>query len=352
MKNELAFVAIAIGLLSHTLPAMGATPQALTPDKAPWPPDGGQLIEAIVAIVNDEPITLSELSRAVAPFERAAKAAGETEDPMHRTKLVKEVLDGLVNDMLILEEAKKMKLESSATEVDAQVDRLKKQNSWDDITLGHALAQHGFATVTAYRGHLERELLRNQVISIKVASQVRIDENEVNRLYHAEIGKDGNFEERRAHHILLRLDQMTTPSPSIIEAKNNELRAMKVRVLAGEVTFEELARLHSEDSNAASGGDLGWFSKGELDPVFESTVFDLKKDEISEPVQTDFGLHLIKLVAVRRRGLNNEEEQENLMRQIRFRLREKELARLYLRWVNGLRSQTYVEIRGDLAGTE
>ena len=352
MKRELGFIAMVFGLLSHALPAFSATPHGPDSDNPPWPPDGGQLVEAIVAIVDDEPITLSELSRAVAPFERAAQGAGDADDPIHRAKLIKEVLDGLINDILILGEAKKMKLETSSKEVDAQLERLKSQNSWDASTLARALGQHGFATVGAYRKHLERELLRNQVISIKVASQVRVDENEVNRLYAAELGNDGNFEERRAHHILLRLDQMTTPSPSVIETKRQTLRELRAQMQAGENTFEELARLHSEDSNASSGGDLGWFSKGELDPVFEKAVFSLNKGEVSEPIQTDFGLHLIKLIDVRRRGLDNAEEKENLTRQIRFRLREKELARLYLRWVKGLRSQTYVEIREDLTRIE
>jgi parvulin-like peptidyl-prolyl isomerase len=189
---------------------------------------------------------------------------------------------------------------------------------------------------------MERELLKNQVMSIKVASRVKVDEAEVERAYAQELS-DGTVQERRAAHILIKLDAYATEGQ--FTAAEKRLSAVRDKALAGEVTFEELARRHSEDGSAAGGGDLGWFGRGELDPAFEMVAFRLSKGEVSPPIRTPFGVHLVKLVGVRQKTINDESEKETLMRQIRFRLRESELARLYDQWLDELRAAAFIEMK-------
>lgn len=316
---------------------------------AQWPPPGGRVVDGIVAIVNDEPITLFELQRAVAPFVRRVEAEGADVDETHRRKIRGEIMESLVNDHLILAEARGMKLEPDAGEVDKQVDRLKDTNSWTDEQLAQALSQHGFASIGDYRRHMERELLKNQVLSIKVVSRVRVEQDEIDRAFRAEVGA-GQIQERRATHILIRLDEFATPE-QIAEA-DQLLREIRERALSGDETFEELARRHSQDSNAASGGDLGYFSKGDLMPEFESAAWSLVAGAISAPVRTDFGLHLIKIIDIRDKELVDGEQKDALLRQIRYRLREAEVEKLYKLWIKGLRAEAFIEVRHALAGTD
>lgn len=315
-----------------------------------WPPPGGRIVDGIVAIVNSEPVTLFELERAVGPYVRRIQGEGATVDESHQKKIRNELIESLVNDILILDEARGMRLEPDQKQVDQQLERLKQGNSWTDEELGQALMQHGFASVSDYRKHMERELLKNQVLSIKVVSRVRIDEDEVQRALRDELNA-GQVQQRRAAHILIRLDEFATPDQ--IDQSEQLLAEIRERVAGGEETFEDLARRHSQDSNAASGGDLGFAAKGDLTPRFEEALWALAEPgQISPPIRTDFGYHLIKLVEIRTKSLDEGEEKEALMRQIRYRLREKEVERLYKQWIKGVRAQAFIEIRRAFAGLD
>lgn len=298
-------------------------------------------LDGIVAVVNSEPITRHELSLAVAPYLDKATAQGPL-SAEERTRLESEILEGMINDMLVVDEAKRMGLTAKREQVDAQLSRLKQANGWTDDQLAEALKGHGFGSLAAYRERMERELLKNQIMGIKVASRVKVDEAEVERTLAREL-RDGRITERRAAHILLKLDDYATETEvRAVEAKLNELRQ---RALAGETTFEELARANSQDGSAPSGGDLGWFGKGELDPTFEKVAFQLKPGEISVPVRTPFGVHLVKVVGERKREVTDSGQRETLLRQIRFRIREAELERLYDQWLDELRDAAFIELK-------
>jgi len=298
-------------------------------------------LDGIVAVVNSEPITRHELSLAVAPYMDKAASGGplSTED---KTRLETEILEGMINDMLVVEEAKRMGLKAKREQVDAQLTRLKQANGWSDDQLAEALKGHGFGSLAAYRDRMERELLKNQVMGIKVASRVKVDEAEVERTLAREL-KNGSITERRASHILLKLDDYATEAQ--IRAIEKKLETLRARALAGETTFEELARAHSQDGSAASGGDLGWFGKGELDPTFEKVAFLLKEGEVSVPVRTPFGVHLVKMIAERDRRITDDGQRDTLLRQIRFRIRESELERLYDLWLSELRDAAFIELK-------
>jgi peptidyl-prolyl cis-trans isomerase SurA len=298
-------------------------------------------LDGVVAVVNSEPITRHELSLAVAPYLDKARSDGplSSED---RARLDTEILEGMINDMLVVEEAKRMGLEAKREQVDAQLSRLKEANGWSDDQLAEALKGHGFGSLSAYRERMERELLKNQVMGIKVASRVKVDEADVERTLAREL-KDGSITERRASHILIKVEDYATEAQ--IREAEKKLEALRGRALAGETTFEELARAHSQDGSAASGGDLGWFGKGELDPTFEKVAFQLKKDEVSVPVRTPFGVHLVKMVSERNRRITGDGQRETLMRQIRFRIREAELERLYDLWLSELRDAAFIELK-------
>ncbi len=339
-----------IGEVEDGAPSAPADAETAPASAEAWPPPGTVVIDGVVAIAGKEPITMGELARAAVPFMARAEAEGLSMNDSRRAEIMREVLDGLVNDVLVLEEARRLQIDVPARQVDQQVERLKDSNGWSDEELAAALKQHGFPTIAKYREHVRNDLLKNQVLSIKVASRVTLDEEDVKRAYADEIG-GGRIQERRATHILRMLDPKLS-TPKQIRDAQTMLQAARKRVLAGEVTFEDSARQLSQDSNADAGGDLGWFSKGDMVPEFEEVVFELGEGEVSDPIQTEFGLHLIKLTGIRERELVSDEEREKIERQIRFRLREKALERIYNQYIRELRKGTHVEIRHAAAGLD
>ena len=108
-------------------------------------------------------------------------------------------------------------------------------------------------------------------------------------------------------------------------------------------TFEELAKLYSNDGSASKGGDLGWVYPGDMVPEFEKAMNALQPGEISDPVQTQFGYHLVQVVE-RKSDDVSKERQRLLARQS---IRERKLDEATQDWLRTLRDRAYVEFRAD-----
>ncbi len=139
-----------------------------------------------------------------------------------------------------------------------------------------------------------------------------------------------------ARHILL------VPGTQLSEAQAvAKLRDFKRRIQAGETSFPALAREHSQDGSAAQGGDLGWANPGQFVPEFERAMNQLAPGQISDPVISRFGVHLIQLLE-RRTAALSEREQRELVRNM---LREKKYAEVYENWARDARARAYIELR-------
>ena len=140
----------------------------------------------------------------------------------------------------------------------------------------------------------------------------------------------------RARHILLRL------GPKLSEAAAVEkLAAFRQRILAGQADFAALAREYSQDGSARDGGDLGWANPGMFVPEFEKAMNALGPKQISEPLVSRFGVHLVQVLERREAQLSQREQRE----MVRELLREKKQNEAYARWVQELRGRAYVEMR-------
>ena len=140
----------------------------------------------------------------------------------------------------------------------------------------------------------------------------------------------------RVRHILLRV------TPQISEATaRSKLGEFKRQIFTGKDDFAALAREFSQDGSAAQGGDLGWASPGMFVPEFEEAMNRLAPSQISDPVVSRFGVHLIQMMERRNTALNPRELKET----IRAQLREKKLDEAYATWSRDLRGRAYVEMR-------
>ncbi|GAB4035024.1 MAG: peptidylprolyl isomerase [Rubrivivax sp.] len=142
--------------------------------------------------------------------------------------------------------------------------------------------------------------------------------------------------ETRARHILLRSAGQTTP-----EQAARRLAQLKRQIESGERRFEDVAREVSEDGSAAAGGDLGWFGPGVMVPEFEEPASRLAPGQISDPVASRFGVHLIQVLERRRVAV----EPAQRRAQVRNALRERKFAQSFEEWVDELRARAYIEVR-------
>ncbi|MFN3544153.1 MAG: peptidylprolyl isomerase [Thiobacillus sp.] len=139
----------------------------------------------------------------------------------------------------------------------------------------------------------------------------------------------------RARHILIKTNELTSEADA-----RNRLLQLRERIEHG-VKFDELARLHSEDASASKGGDLGWINPGDTVPDFEKAMNALQPGELSQPVQSPFGWHLIQVLERREQDVT-QERQRFLARQA---IRERKGEEAFQDWVRQIRDSAYVELR-------
>lgn len=151
-------------------------------------------------------------------------------------------------------------------------------------------------------------------------------------------GVDATITQTRARHILLR------PSTQLSQAQAVErLNAFRQQIQSGQSRFEDLAREHSADGSAAGGGELGWASPGQFVPEFEQAMDALQPGQISEPVVSRFGVHLIRVDERRQQALSQRDQREA----VRNVVREKKANEALELWARDIRARAYVEIRED-----
>jgi peptidyl-prolyl cis-trans isomerase SurA len=140
----------------------------------------------------------------------------------------------------------------------------------------------------------------------------------------------------RARHILLRTSPQLTQAAALAR-----LAEYKQRIQSGKADFQSLAREFSQDGSAQQGGDLGWVNPGAFVPEFEEAMNRLNEAEISNPVVSRFGVHLIQLVERRRVDMNPRELRES----VRARLRETRVDEAYTAWARDVRERAFIEMR-------
>ena len=149
-----------------------------------------------------------------------------------------------------------------------------------------------------------------------------------------------SVQQTRARHILIKVNQIVTPA----DAKR-KLTELKQRLDNNAAKFEDLAKLFSNDLSASRGGDLGWIYPGDTVPEFERAMDGLKPGEISEPIESPFGYHLIQVLE-RKKDDVSQERQRMIARQA---IRERKLDEATQDWLRQLRDRAYVEYRFENA---
>jgi peptidyl-prolyl cis-trans isomerase SurA len=298
-----------------------------------------RLVEKVAAVVGDNIILASEVEEKAGPL---LAEAGRIPDPGKRqaraTALRREVLDRLIDDELILQQAADLKLTITSEQVDQSIDEIKRQNNITDEQLAEALRGQGMS-MAAYRADLKRQLLRFRVINIAVGSRVSISDEEVKAYYERHMKSGGNVQVRASHIFVAIPDGADAAT---VKEKQVQAEKLLERARAGE-DFAKLAKQYSDDAaTRGDGGDLGTFGKDMLPKAIEELVFNMKVGEIRGPVRADRGFHVLKLVE---RKAKDPKPLADVQDDIRLQLRQKEMERQTKTYIADLRKKTLVDIR-------
>jgi peptidyl-prolyl cis-trans isomerase C len=245
---------------------------------------------SIVAKVNGTPITQQELDRAT-KFMLAQNRTKKELTAEERKKADSAVLNQLISAELLYQAGKKLDIPDVESRVAAQMKQGKSKFPSTEV-YEKALKESGL-TEKNLEEFARKEIYINNLIEKEIASKITISDADAKKFYDENIDKFKQPETVQASHILIGVD----PKASADEKKKakEKAEALLKRAKAGE-DFATLAKDNSTCPSAPQGGNLGYFSKGQMVPAFETVAFSLKPGEISDVVETQFGFHIIKVI--------------------------------------------------------
>lgn len=293
------------------------------------------LLDRVVAVVNKEVITWSELYKMMEYESTEQMKALSEEDRMRVFKNNEAVfLEKLIDMRLQLQEAKRTGLDVSPDEVKEAMENIKKKYSLTDKSLEENLAKEGL-NIESYKKSLSEQILVNQFLNKQVRSKTVISDDEVKNQLDAYMTNLVNEESFKIRQIFIKKPREDAERKAAEEKASLILERLK----SGE-DFSKLAQELSEDPSGKQGGDLGYVKKNLLAKEFIEAFSKMKIGDTSHPFWTEKGLHIVKLED-RAAPQSIDEIKENLRKQ----LTEQRFMEKYKSLIQDLREKAHIEIR-------
>jgi parvulin-like peptidyl-prolyl isomerase len=296
------------------------------------------VVDRIVAVVNKEIITLSEVEKMIGQLKDEIGGGDRLERRERVHELSRMALERLIEEKLVDQEAKKSGIKVPAKEIDGTIEEIKRRNTATQEELEKALANDGL-TFETFKKEIEKKLLRTKLIQYSVKIEPNVGEKGLRDFYLKNGDRYKTEESYRPGHILFKVPKEASPE----EVRQIKMKCQKVlaRIKAGE-DFGEMAVFYSEDISSKDRGDLGVFKKGELLPAFEKEALRLEVGGVSEIVRTDFGFHIIKLID--RKG-GNPLPFEEVQEKVRLDYLDSEFEKGLKQFLSTLKEKSIIEIK-------
>jgi peptidyl-prolyl cis-trans isomerase SurA len=295
--------------------------------------------DRIVAVVNNEAITLSELDEAVEAF---LNVVTRSQPSVKREDIIEEArkasLNKLIDGVLLKQEASRLKIVISDQEISRTMnDMLVRRNiSFDEFS--ESLEKEGM-TLDDYKKEISQYLLTRKIVEKTIRYKIAVSDEEIGDYYGNHRNQYEGKEANRVQQILIvkpkGADQET------VSALREKAETILKRLIEGE-PFEALAVQYSQGPAAKAGGDLGFLEKGMMYPEVDEEVFRLQKGEMGGVVESPIGFHIIKVLDKRGAGVKPIEE---VREEIMGRISEEKIEEKFQEWFKRLREKSHIDIR-------
>jgi len=292
-------------------------------------------LDKVIVVVNGETITQSELDMAYSGLSDKLEKKFKGEELAGKMEEAKQnILNRMVEEKLILSEAKRLKVEATDAQID---DKLKEVKSTfeSDEKFDEALKEEGVSLDELEQRYADQIIVAN-LADIEVRKKIIISPSEVSGYYdtHKEDFKEP--EQVRVKNILIK------PDDNLTDAHARELAEKTLGFLKAGEDFGELALKYSKGPNADRGGDLGFVKKGQMLKEIDDAIFNLKAGEFSEAIKTQLGYHIFKVEEKIPEGI---QEFSKVKDQIESRLFFEKGKERYAEWIKALKKNAYISFR-------
>ncbi|MGW8301290.1 MAG: SurA N-terminal domain-containing protein [Desulfobacterales bacterium] len=297
------------------------------------------IVDRIVAVVNDEIITLYDLNETLKPYEENFLALGYSPEKARATlfKLRADLLNKLIDQKLTDQQIKKNNLTISTQELDMTIERIKEGRSYTDEDLRAGLAEQGL-TIEEYRENLKKQLLRGKLVNLEVKSKIVITSAEIEKYYNEHIEKYAGETKYHLWNIFIRFSQMTDESQKQIAF--GKMETVLSQLKQGQ-SFESLAAQAPDSPQSPQGTDLGLYRLDELSPQLRNVVKDMKAGGYSPVIETDSGYQIIYVQKVLVAPPKTLSEVESEIEDVLY---NEAIDNRYKTWLSSLRERSHIKI--------
>jgi len=289
------------------------------------------LLDKIVAIVNKEAITWSDIYKAM-EFEFSEShrnlSGDEKKQLFKKNELI--FLESFIDMRLQLQEAQRIGIFISPDEIESAIKSLKEKYSMTDDMFIITLKKEGF-TLDEYKKKLQEKITVGRLIDQEIRSRIVIDDESISRYISQNKELISQYDGYNLSYIFIK--KSNNRSSDEEKARNifNKLKA-------GE-DFAQTAMKYSEDATARSGGAIGLINKADLSEEFSLVLSKMKAGDISEPFWSANGIHILRLNAI-----VTTDKSRQINEQIRQKLAEEKFMKVYKNWLKALRERAYIQI--------
>ncbi|MBU2062768.1 MAG: peptidyl-prolyl cis-trans isomerase [Candidatus Omnitrophica bacterium] len=296
-----------------------------------------EFTEKILAVVNGNPITQTDVDEILTPIYLQYKNTYSGKELEQKMEIARsDILKQLIEDELMLEEAKRQELKIEDSEIDKLVNDLKANFNTPDEFL--AVLENQNVSLNELRNRYRKQLLIKKVADKEVLAKIIISPSEISEYYEKNKEQYKIPEQVRLRNIFLQAK------------KENEAEVAKnindiYEQLKKGAEFVELVEKYSQDTNIVDSGDTGFMKRGSMRKEIEDAVFGLKEGEFTPPIKTPTGYYIFRL----------EEKQpvsfppaEQVQEKIRGQLYQQKVKEKLKAWVNALKNSALIEIKTDL----
>ncbi|WP_321491946.1 SurA N-terminal domain-containing protein [uncultured Desulfobacter sp.] len=287
-----------------------------------------EVVDRIVAIVNDDIITLSTLDTAAAQYRENIEASQESSVRKKEVmaQMHTQVLNQLVESSLVIQEAKRMGIAVDDIDVNDAVENFKKEHSLDQENLERSLAAQGM-TLEQYRGKIREQILQSMVFARAVRSKIVVTDEEIKAYYNSH---EQEFKAKKKYYL-----------KNIIVKDSRDLSTVREK-LKNNGDFSQVAKDYSIGSNAASGGELGEFDISSFSAVIKEALKGVGKGQYTEPVDMGDSFQILYVTDIISQGQGT--VREDVEKQIHDILFREQGEVQFKKWMENLKKSAHIKI--------
>ncbi|MGD8649501.1 MAG: SurA N-terminal domain-containing protein, partial [Desulfobacterales bacterium] len=298
-----------------------------------------ETIDRIVAVVNNDIITLYDLNRALKPYEENIKALGYETEKERETlfQVRKDLLDQLIDRELADQEIKRAQISVSESDIDGTIERMKEARSITDEQLREGLAQQGM-TMAEFRKEIREQIMRTKLVNREVKSKIVVTKADIKDYYDSHQDKYAGEKNYYLYNLFVRLSPEADTSEK--EDAFRKMENARARLDQG-IAFEDLVNQLTDSFSLVQGTDLGLYRTEELSEELRGAVEKLNAGEYTEVLDTEFGPQIIYVQEIQEKTAKSVDEVESEISEILY---NELVDNKYQDWLDELRSRSLIKI--------